>query len=278
LSDRQITLSEKEYISIRDFVYDRFGINLTEQKKTLVVGRLQKVLTELKLSSFSDYMNYVESDKTGTALITMVNRLSTNHTFFFRENSHFTLLSETVLPHLKKNAKNKSIKIWSAGCSSGEEPYTISIMLHEFFGSEINNWDIAILATDISSRVLEIAQTGIYAEDNIRNLPIKLKEKYFSRVDNTRFLVKPVLAKPILFRRFNLMRKDYPFKGQFDIIFCRNVMIYFDSPTKNALVDKFYKFTKPNGYLFIGHSETLRTDNCPYSYVSPAVYRKEAKN
>lgn len=273
-----INLSEKEYKAISELVYNRFGINLTEQKKTLVVGRLQKVLRELELTSFTEYLGYIDADKTGDAMVTLVNRISTNHTFFYREQGHFSLFTKKILPELKKQATEKVIKIWSAGCSSGEEPYTISIMLHEFFGAEIKNWDVAILATDISSRVLEIAKTATYSDENIGNLPVNLKEKYFTRVDGNQWSVKPILSKPILFRRFNLMRDEFPFKGQFDLIFCRNVMIYFDTPTKNTLVKKFYKFTKPNGHLFVGHSETLRTEACPYNYLSPAVYRKGALN
>ncbi len=273
-----INLTENEYTGIRELVYKRFGINLTEQKKTLVVGRLQKVLRELKLNSFTEYLSYIKADQTGDAMVTLVNRISTNHTFFYREHVHFSILTQKILPELKKQSNKKAIRIWSAGCSSGEEPYTISAMLHEFLGADISNWEIAILATDISSRVLELAKAATYSGENIGNLPVNLKKKYFTRLDGNQWSVKPLISKPILFRRFNLMRDEFPFKGQFDLIFCRNVMIYFDTPTKHTLVNKFYKFTKSNGYLFIGHSETLRSEACPYKYISPAVYHKEALN
>lgn len=272
-----IELSNREFRLIRELVYNKFGINLTEQKKSLVVGRLQKVLREKSFSSFSQYYDYIVSDRTGQALTTLINRISTNHTFFYRENGHFDYFVRTVLPQIREqlNGKGKKLRIWCAGCSSGEEPYAISMMVSDFFGAEINLWDVGILATDISEKVLSIARSGVYTEENVSRLPAIYRSKYFKRMSGDQWSVSDRIKKSILYKRFNLMRTQLPFRGKFHVIFCRNVMIYFDTQTKHALVDRFFKITEPDGYLFIGHSETLGRQRCPYEYVKPAVYRKE---
>lgn len=274
-----IPLHEHEYFAIRDLVYKRFGINLTEQKKSLIVGRLQKVLRQHGFKSFSEYHDFILSDTTGDAIVTLVNRITTNHTFFFRESDHFKFFVEIVLPEIKlrlQKVRGKKIRIWCAGCSSGEEPYTLAMLILEFFRSDIDNWDVALLATDISNAVLELAKHGIYTEENVSRLPVNLRQKYFTKTPDGNWRVTDNVRRLIRFGRFNLMRTDFPFKGTFQGIFCRNVMIYFDTPTKHALVERFYKFSEPNGYLFIGHSETLGRQECPYKYIRPAVYRKEA--
>ena len=270
-----ISLTNSEYERIRDLVYSRFGINLTEQKKSLIVGRLQKVLRQYNFNSFSDYLDHILNDATGEAVVTLVNRITTNHTFFYRENDHFDFFVQNVIPELVKNAaSDKKIRIWCAGCSSGEEPYTIAMMISEYFKSGLGNWDIGILATDISNKVLDIAKTGIYTIENRSRLPEHLQRRYFKKQSENEASVVTEIRKLILFRRFNLMRNDFPFRGKFHVIFCRNVMIYFDNPTKKALVQRFYEFTRPLGYLFVGHSETLGRLEYGYQYIRPAVYRK----
>ncbi|MFQ5649177.1 MAG: CheR family methyltransferase [bacterium] len=273
-----IELNDKEFKLIRDLVYSKFGINLTEQKKALIVGRLQKVLREHGFSSFFEYYEHVTRDRSGEALVTLVNRISTNHTFFYREHDHFEYLTDTVLPELKKqmSSKGKMLRVWCAACSSGEESYMLSMLIHEFFKHEISNWDIAILATDISERVLEIAKAGVYSDENISRMPDHLKRSYFKATGSGKWAVTENVRKLVLYRRFNLMRPQFPFKRKFHFVFCRNVMIYFDEPTKKALVKRIYEFLDPGGYLFIGHSETLGKGDSRLRYIRPAVYRKEA--
>ncbi|MFQ5769866.1 MAG: CheR family methyltransferase [bacterium] len=271
-------LSDYEYKLISGLIYEKFGINLSEQKKSLIVGRLQKVLRENGCSSFRNYYNYVTSDATGQALDMLINRISTNHTFFYRENDHFEFLLETVLPAIRsllKQSGRTDLRIWCAGCSSGEEAYTLAIIVLEFFGRELSFWDTGILATDISKRVLEKAMAGIYSDENTSHIPSGLKHKYFKRQADGSWMVQDRVKEMILFRRFNLTRDDFPFKGQFQVIFCRNVMIYFDITTRNKLVNQFFCFTEPGGYLFVGHSESLGRRDCPYCYVKPSIYRKE---
>lgn len=272
-----IEIKDGEFKKLRDLIYARIGINLTEEKRNLLSGRLQKVLRKFKFTTFAEYHDYVKNDTTGLALSDLANLISTNHTFFGRESDHFEFFKTKVIPEIvqrKKAVNSKDIRLWSAGCSSGEEPYTLIMYLMEYFGSEYDKWDAGILATDISQTVLNTAIKGIYSEDRLKSMPKQLKSKYFKKLANGDYEVLPKVKKEVTFRRFNLMNKTFPFKKPFDTIFCRNVMIYFDAPTRKTLSDKFYKFTVNNGYLFIGHSETLNRETTDYKYVMPAVYKK----
>lgn len=276
-SGGMVQLTNHEFNDIRKIVYDNFGINLTEQKRSLIVGRLFKLLRSYGLNSFQEYFNYIKSDTSGQAMGELINRISTNHTFFFREKEHFEFLSKVVLPGIESRPKNNSsndLRIWCAGCSYGDEPYTYVIVMLEYFKAKYNFWDAGLLATDISEPALSAAKKGIYSSERIRLVPPDLKNKYFKKLQGDEWAVSDRLKSEITFRRLNLMNQSFPFKKQFDIISCRNVMIYFDQPTRDALVNRFYKHTTPGGYLFIGHSETLRSDSCPYEYVKPAIYRK----
>ena len=276
---------------IRDLVYDNFGINLGQQKRALITGRLQKVLRENGFTNFTDYYRYVVTEPSGEALTRLIDRISTNHTFFYRENDHFKFYFESVLPQMfaDRNSKTAALRIWCPGCSTGEEPYTLGMLLLEFLAAPRDGntqtrrrvalrgplWpDVGILATDISSRVLKIAQAGVYASESVRHLPTDLIKKYFSPQSDGTMVVHPKLKELVTFRRLNLMRETYPFKGRFHIIFCRNVMIYFDQPTRIALTQRFHRYLEPGGYLFIGHSETLGRSNSHFRYIRPAVYQK----
>jgi chemotaxis protein methyltransferase CheR len=273
-----VTLTDKEYQLVRDLIYQRFGINLGDQKRSLVIGRLNKVLKQLGFDDFSGYYDYVISDTTGEALTTLVNRISTNHTFFYREADHFQYFSEKVLPEIVEKLKVQKrcdLRIWCPGCSSGEEPYTLAMLVAEYFGNQLALWDTGVLATDISLRVLEKAKAGIYTESNINNLPSGLRRKYFQQVSNDEWEISDKIKDMVLIRRLNLIRQSFPFKKQYQVIFCRNVMIYFDQPTRNTLVSQFHRYLEPGGYLFIGHSESLGRDNPYFNYIKPAIYRKE---
>lgn len=268
-------ISDQEFDAIRKLVYSKFGINLTEQKKTLVVGRLQKVLRHRKFDTFQDYYQWLTTDTTGVALDELANRITTNHTFFYRENAHFEFFSKTVLPEMAaRHQGDKELRIWCAGCSSGEEPYTLMMLMMEHFGPEFAKWNPTLLATDISATALKTAMAGSYETDRVAQLPPNLRSKYFRRSTKGEVLVTDQVRQRIFFRRHNLMDPTFPFKKQFDAIFCRNVMIYFDRETRNNLVAKYYKHTVQDGYLFIGHSETLGRDETQFKYLMPAVYQK----
>lgn len=272
-----ININDHEFALISRLVFEKFGINLTDKKKSLVQGRLNKLIKELGLRSFREYYDYVTKDVTGKSLTVLIDKISTNHSYFFRESSHFDFMIRTALPeiiHRKETKMSKKLRIWCAGCAAGEEPYSISILLSEFFGSQIDEWDLGILATDISLTVLNQALTGIYTKEKLRDVPVGLVKKYFIEGTGDEMKVEQSVRKRILFKRMNLMDSQFPIKNPFDIIFCRNVMIYFDQNTRNQLVSKFYEYTLKEGYLFIGHSESIPRDATRYRFIKPAIYKK----
>ena len=271
-----ITLNKKEYDQIRELVYDQFGINLGTQKQALVSGRLNKILREQGIASFQDYYQYLISDNTGRGLNTLINRISTNHTFFYREAAHFDFMKERALPTLQKQLSNdsdKTLRVWCAASSSGEEPYTLAMILKEFLGGA-NGWDARVLATDISETALQKAVVGVYEAENVEKLPRQMVQAAFSHLENGQYQIKDNIKQMVTYRRLNLIRTSFPFKKQFHIIFCRNVMIYFDSETREALVRRFFEHLRPGGFLFIGHSESINRERKLFDYVQPAIYRK----
>lgn len=268
-------IKEHEFIQIVNYVKLHFGIDLS-QKKSLIHSRLENYLIKNNYTSFSEFYSHIVSDKTGMVASILIDKLSTNHTFFFREIEHFNYLKDSVLPSLKQSEKfEKDLRIWSAGCSSGEEAYTISMIVNEFLNSEKQMWDTKMLATDISENALNKAKIAIYTEQQLVNISNYLKTKYFEKISEDKYSLKKCIRDEVIFRRFNFMNKQFPFKKKFHCIFCRNVMIYFDEPTKDKLVNKFYEMTEPGGYLFIGHSEFINKDSTKYKYISPSIYRKE---
>ncbi|MFH7319956.1 CheR family methyltransferase [Desulfurivibrio sp. D14AmB] len=272
-----LTISDREFRLIRTLVYERFGINLTDQKRALVVGRLQKLLRDGGFSSFDHYHEAVTADKSGTALDQLVNRISTNYTYFNREQAHFQFFTQTVLPDLvarQRTRNHRDLRIWSAGCSSGEEPYMLTMLMMEHLGSDYDSWSAGVLATDISDQALGRARRGIYEEEQVAKVPAAIKQKYFQRLGDDRWQVMEKLRQQVTFRRFNLMNRQFPFKKPFQVIFCRNVMIYFDTPTRQALVRRYHRHLEPGGYLFIGHSESLGRQQEDFQYIMPAVYRR----
>jgi chemotaxis protein methyltransferase CheR len=269
-----ISINDGDFSTLTQFIKSNYGINLT-QKRTLIEGRLSNIILEKGFDSFSDYLEYVFNDKTGEEIIILINKLTTNHTYFMRESKHFDYVRDTVLPYLAETVKDRDLRVWSAGCSTGEEPYTLEMIMQDYFSNQMM-WDTQILATDISNRALEIARHGIYSEEAIKEIPSMWKLNYFEKMagNETNYKVKQNIKNNVIFRVFNLMNQEFPFKKKFHIIFCRNVMIYFDQPTKDALVEKFYDSTEPGGYLFIGHSESVNRDSTRYKYIMPALYRK----
>lgn len=276
-SNTLMAISDAEFTRLRDLIYQRFGINLTEQKRSLLVGRLQKLMRQLNLPTFSAYFEYLDNDKTEAGLSELVDLISTNHTYFNREKDHFDYFSQTALPAVidkLKQQNRKDLRIWCAGCSSGEEPYTLLMLMMEYLGADYSSWDAGILATDISDRALTVARRGTYATDRVMQLPELLRRKYFIAAGQGEMAVVDKIKSEATFRRFNLMNETFPFKKPFQMIFCRNVMIYFDQTTREALVSRYHQHTEPGGYLFIGHSETLGRSQTLYRYLKPALYQK----
>ncbi len=272
-----MSISDQEFVQLRDLIHRRFGINLTEQKRSLLVGRLQKLMRQLNLATFHQYYDYLVEDKSEAALGKLVDLISTNHTYFNREKEHFDYFYQTALPAVVEKLKktnNKDLRIWCAGCSSGEEPYTLLMLMMEYLGAEYSSWNAGILATDISDRALTIARRGVYSKDRVEQLPEHLQRKYFTPAGSGEMAVIDKVKKEATFRRFNLMNSSFPFKKPFQMIFCRNVMIYFDQPTREALVSRYHQHTEAGGYLFIGHSETLGRSQELYRYLKPALYQK----
>ncbi|WP_233189322.1 CheR family methyltransferase [Geothermobacter hydrogeniphilus] len=275
--NHMMVISDDEFNAMRKLIYERFGINLTDQKRSLLVGRLQKLVRGNGFNSFQAYYQHLLNDSSERALSELVDRVSTNHTYFNRENDHFDYFRNTALPAVVERLKKENrfdLRIWCAGCSSGEEAYMLLMLIREVLGSDHRRWDAGILATDISDRVLAVARQGLYPEEKLSNMPAELKRKYFRQQPDGRWQVDESLRREATFRRFNLMNKTFPFKKPFQIIFCRNVMIYFDQPTRDTLVKKFHRLTEPDGYLFIGHSETLGRSQNLYRYLLPAAYQK----
>jgi len=275
--DNLMPITDAEFHAIRDLVYQRFGITLSDQKKNLVVGRLQKKLKEHGCKTFKEYYDKLISDKTNNLITELANQITTNHTFFFREPEHFDFFRSDILPWMVSEHKARNdndLRIWCAAASSGEEPYTLIITLLEHFGMDYKNWNCGLLATDVSEKALASAIDGVYVPARLQGVAPEILKKYFKKVPDGHAVTEQ-LKKEVTYRKFNLMNKTLPFKKKFDCIWCRNVMIYFDAPTKHELVNRMYNSTVNGGYLLIGHSETLERNQTKWKYVKPAVYRKE---
>jgi len=266
-------ITEQEFERLAAYVKKSFGLHLGREKKMLVLGRLGRVLQSLNLDNFTDYLDYVTRDRSGQAAATLINRLTTNHTFFMREPDHFDYFRDRVLPEILPRLKDRDLRVWSAGCSTGEEPYTLAMLIDEHVGSAKIGWDTTLLATDISERVLLHAIRGVYPAESVEPLPKRWRLTYFVPHGDGRYAVADRIRREVVFRRFNLM-DPFPFRKGFHVIFCRNVMIYFDEHTRRRLIRKFYESLAPGGYLFIGHSETINRFESPFTYVKPSIYRK----
>lgn len=271
-----IQINDHEFQLIAALVYEKFGIHLTDKKKALVRGRLNKLIRGLGYTTFEEYYNAVVQDPTGKSLLSLVDKISTNHSYFFRENEHFQFLETVALPSIEAIIRehNGDFRLWCAGCAAGEEAYTLAMVLLEYFGKTSFKGKPGILATDISISALSQAAVGEYTPDKVQTVPQFYKRKYLRQIGPTTYRVTDELKQVILFKRLNFMRPEFPFKGRFHIIFCRNVMIYFDAETKERLVTKFHRYMYDEGYLFIGHSESLGRGSGVFKYIQPAVYKK----
>lgn len=269
-----LTITEKEFLLLSELIHSKYGISLRSEKKSLVIKRLHQVLETEGFENFTDYYNAIKGDKTGEMLRVLADKITTNHTYFMREEEHFYFLRDTILPQLKTTIKNRDLRIWSAACSTGEEAYTIAMIVNEFFGQENKLWDTKILATDLSRKVLSVAEKGIYSNESVKTLPKKWIVRYMEKLDSENYGIKDIIKKQVIYRQFNLMQAVFPFKKPFDVIFLRNVLIYFDNNTQVELIEKMYDLLKPGGYLLIGHSEFISKQTSKFQYVKPAIYRK----
>ena len=266
-------LGDKEFDFLRARVMEHSGIALGDEKKQLVYSRLSKRLRTLKLGSFAEYCKLLESGDQ-EELRYFTNAMTTNLTSFFREQHHFDYLADTVLPKLMQiKADTRKIRIWSAGCSTGEEPYSIAMTVRKVVPE---TWDVKILATDIDSNVVATAKRGIYTLDRINGIDRALLKRWFRRgkgANAGKARVAPELREMIAFRQLNLMH-EWPMKGLMDVIFCRNVVIYFDKPTQKKLFDRYADILHPDGYLFVGHSEALFKITDRFELIGNTVYNK----
>ncbi|MFA7419492.1 MAG: protein-glutamate O-methyltransferase [Melioribacteraceae bacterium] len=273
-------LSVSDFSRLSSFIYNQCGIKMPDSKKIMVEARLRKRLRDLNMQTYAEYCNFLFSQKGSEEEIThMVDVITTNKTDFFREPKQFSFLSDIALPEFVNTdgaGIQRPLKVWSAGCSTGEEPYTLSIVLNEF-GQKFTRYTFSILATDISTRVLEKAATGIYEEEKIEPISKSLVYKYFLRSKSKEkklVRVVPQLRSSVKFQWLNFMQDDFGIRETFDLIFCRNVIIYFDKPTQEKLIEKLVNQLKPGGFFFLGHSESIFNTNLPLVQVAASTYKK----
>lgn len=275
------SLSDQVFSRFSRLVYDQCGINLTAHKKTMLEARLRKRLRALGLRSFDEYAELIFSgERPKEELVNLIDVVTTNKTDFFREPAHFDFLLKEALPKMIATYRvgiSRKLRVWSAGCSSGEEPYTLAMLLSEF-AQQVPGFDFSILATDISTQILETARLGIYREEKTEPIPLELKKKYLMRSKNPEkkeLRIVPELRGKVTFRHLNLMEDNFEIREPIDILFCRNVIIYFDQATQKRLLTKLSRHLFPGRYIFMGHSETLHSMNLPLQQMAPSVYRKK---
>jgi len=272
-------LTDAEFNKLSAFIYKEFGIKLPYAKKIMLQSRLHKRLKALNISTFKDYLEFVFSKEGQSEIIQMINVVSTNKTDFFRESAHFDFLRQQLLPQIAQTRNLSSpLKIWSAACSSGEEVYTIAITMEEFRNQSQRKLEYSIIGSDISTQVLQIAQSATYPLNRIDVIPLELKKKYFLKSkDPDKQLVRliPDIRKRVSFQRLNFMDSSYNIgTDKFDIIFCRNVLIYFDKQTQERVINKLCDKLADNGVFFMGHSESLAGINAPLIQIQPTIFRK----
>jgi chemotaxis protein methyltransferase CheR len=279
----KISMSEECFARFSNFIQGNYGIKMPEIKRTMLESRLQKRLRKLGMACFDEYGDYVfSSEGLANELVHMIDSVTTNKTDFFREPAHFDYLVDHALPELIRTTGagvRNPLKIWSAGCSSGEEPYTLAMVLNEY-AATVQGFDYSILGTDLSVQVLEKAVKGIYKESLVEPVPEQLKKRYILRSksrEKALVRVVPELRSKVKYRRLNLMDDELNVDGGMDMVFCRNVIIYFERPVQEALIHKLCGKLVEGGYLFLGHSETLHGMNLPLKQAAPMVYRKVSK-
>lgn len=270
-SDREFPMTETDFKRIKELTFSLTGITLSDHKRNMVYGRLARRLRRLGIGTFSAYCDLVKCGES-EEVTEFINAITTNLTSFFRENHHFEYLKSQVIPGLiVQNAKSRRIRIWSAGCSTGEEPYSIAMVLSSF--TQLKNWDVKVLATDLDSNVVQKAQNGIYSAERAEGIPDQYRK--FLIVDKAKenVKVKDNAAKLITFKQLNLLH-EWPMRGPFDVIFCRNVVIYFNADTQRVLFDRYANLIKEQGHLFIGHSESLHNITTRFKSQGRTIYKR----
>ncbi|MCR5606086.1 MAG: protein-glutamate O-methyltransferase CheR [Treponema sp.] len=281
LQNNTLVLTEAQFNKIANFIEENVGIKMPHSKKLMMQARLSSRLKAKGFSSFDEYINYVFANHSAAQdeMVMMIDALTTNLTHFFRESPHFDYMTSTVLPNLLEMGITRP-ELWSAGCSSGEEPYTLSMVMQEYMRAHKASFaDYHILATDISTRVLEKAMNAVYPMDSVSKMSFDMKKRYFlkSRNPETPLVrIKEAVRNKVSFQRLNFMDEKYSVNSKKHIIFCRNVLIYFDKPTQEAVVSRLVEQLVPDGYLFLGHSETIFGMNLPLRTVAPTVFRKQS--
>lgn len=270
---KEFLCTDRDFKDIANLVYNACGIVLGDHKREMVYSRLARRIRALKLNDFKAYLAYLDTHK-DQEFDAFINAITTNLTSFFREVHHFEFIKSELIPNLiKANKDTKRIRIWSAGCSTGEEPYSLAMTLNNAFPS---NWDVKILATDLDSNVLEKAQKGVYTAANVNGLDAThLKRWFLKSKDGEHYKVKDTLRERISFKRLNLLQ-DWPMKGPFDLILCRNVVIYFDKETKDHLFKRYANILSDYGYLFLGHSESMGKEHSNYKNLGKTMYQLRA--
>jgi chemotaxis protein methyltransferase CheR len=280
MTGREIEISDAEFESLRKLVYRATGIALGPQKRQLLQARLGRRLRALGLKSFTEYLQVLaERDPGGEELTRFVNAITTNKTDFFREAHHFHYLAETQVAALRARAArggDRTVRIWSAACSSGEEPYTIAMTLRDTLGPGAG-WDVRILASDIDTDVLDRASAGVYSLDQVAPVPEALRKRYFLRGTGTNdglVQVRAEIRALVTFRHLNFLDDPWPIRSRFDAIFCRNVLIYFDRPTQARLLERLVAHLKDEGLLFLGHSESVHGLSAGLQHLGQTIHQR----
>jgi len=267
-----VQVTDDQFSKIRNYIRSEVGIFIPDEKRGLVAFRLRKIVERSGAGSFGAWLDGFLQKPDPAVVSDIADAISTNHTFFNRENAHFDYYARTVLPEIvRRQGTSKKLRVWCAASSTGQEPYTLASIQREAIPGYAG-WDAGLLATDISSKVLEKAASGYYSDDEASDLPSWV-QKYFARRDGG-WQASPEIHKDVLFRRFNLITPQYPFKSKFQVIFCRNVMMYFDPPTMTHVVDRMYDALEPGGYFFIGLAESLRRVEHKFDLVEAGVFRR----
>lgn len=270
------TLTDDEFKVLSNYIQTNYGIKMPPAKKIVLQGRLQKRLKKLQMPDFKTYCDYVFSKEGESEIIHMMDVVSTNKTDFYREPAHFEFLETELLPNLHAENPRQTLKIWSAGCSSGEEPYTLAIVCNEFKAKN-PGFDFQIIATDISTQMLQTGANGIYKEDKVNIIPLELKKKYLLRSkdrSNPVVRISKTLRDKVVFKRLNFMDNVYQINEVFDIIFCRNALIYFERENQEMVINKLCQKLQPNGHFFLGHSESITNMKVPLKSLKPTIFRK----
>ncbi|WP_317898016.1 CheR family methyltransferase [Aurantibacillus circumpalustris] len=271
-------LSDKDFTKLSNFIFSNYGIKMPPAKKGMLQARLQSRLRATNIGSFKEYCDYIFSlNNTDPEVVQMIDVVSTNKTDFYRESAHFDFMLSTALPEFDKQYRRENLKVWSSACSSGEEVYTIAMVISEYLENN-KNFDYSVLGTDISSRILAKASNAIYGEDRVEGIPLNIKRKYLLRSknrENPSVRLIPEIRKRASYQRLNLMDEQYSsVPRDFDIVFCRNVLIYFDRPTQESVINKLCRHLKPGGYFFLGHSESITGIDVPLKQIKPTIFKK----